>query len=80
MIPVSTGPMPGPWTIHAYDYGYYTGGPTNLGLTLDKASGKNGDVVHLKVKRKKGALASVQVVITSKLGNRTNQATLIVGR
>jgi hypothetical protein len=47
---VSTGPMPGPWTIHAYDYGYYTGGPTNLGLTLDKASGKNGDVVHLTIK------------------------------
>jgi hypothetical protein len=47
---------------------------------LDANEGKNGDTVHLTVRRKRGAIAPVQVVITSRLGGRTNQATLLVGR
>ncbi len=42
--------MPGPWRITAYDYGYLVGAASNLGLSLDTKTGKNGDTVHLTIR------------------------------
>ncbi len=46
----SEGPLPGPWKITAYDYGYLLGGTSNLALSLDKTTGQNGDAVHLTIR------------------------------
>ncbi|HVR07347.1 MAG TPA: hypothetical protein VMW75_04820, partial [Thermoanaerobaculia bacterium] len=41
----------GPWRVSALDYNSYVLGasPANLGLTLDKTTGQNGDVIHLTI-------------------------------
>ena len=46
----STGPMPGPWHVSAYDYDeLFSGAQPKLGLSLDANSGQNGDVIHLTI-------------------------------
>ncbi len=46
----STAPMPGPWTVKAYDYdAFFYGGTPKLGLTLDESKGENGDTLHLTI-------------------------------
>lgn len=45
----SDGPTSGPFSVTAVDYNAYFGGKANLGLTLDKTSGQNGDVLKLEI-------------------------------
>jgi hypothetical protein len=52
----------------------------NVQVALDQCRGKNGDVVHLTVSRKPNTYDDVRVMIVSTLGQRTNQATLALGR
>jgi hypothetical protein len=46
----STGPTAGPWKVSVDDYGYVaTGAVPHLGLSLDRNTGVNGDVLHLTI-------------------------------
>jgi hypothetical protein len=47
----STAATPGPWNVMVYDYDQILVGASSpyLGLTLDKASGRNGDTLHLTI-------------------------------
>ncbi len=46
----STGPTAGPWSIRVYDYDEAVVGTNpHLGFKLDKATGQNGDTVHLTI-------------------------------
>lgn len=46
----SSAPTKGTWTVSAYDYvSWFLGLPPDLGLTLDKTEGMNGDTLHLTV-------------------------------
>ena len=47
----STGATPGPWNVTVYDYDQILVGASSpyLGLSLDKASGRNGDTLHLTI-------------------------------
>jgi hypothetical protein len=40
----------GPWDLSVYDMGDITGAKPTLSFSLDKASGSNGDTVHLSIK------------------------------
>jgi hypothetical protein len=66
----SLGPMPGPWRVTAYDYGYLLGGPANLELSLDQRSGQNGDTLHLsiKVRSRNGSIGGEAFVLYSEYG------------
>jgi hypothetical protein len=46
----SDAPTSGPWKVSAGDISALTGGSKQLLLTLDKASGQNGDTLHLTIK------------------------------
>ncbi|MFT3764420.1 MAG: hypothetical protein QM820_02715 [Minicystis sp.] len=46
----SNAPTQGPWKVTAYDLNAFFGGSPNLELTLDKATGQNGDVLALTIK------------------------------
>jgi hypothetical protein len=46
----SEGPMPGPFRVTPYDFGYLLGGASNLALALDRTSGQNGDTLHLTIR------------------------------
>jgi hypothetical protein len=46
----SEAPMPGPFRVTPYDFGYLLGGPSNLSLALDRTSGQNGDTLHLTIR------------------------------
>ena len=47
----STAATPGPWNVTVYDYDQILLGASSpyLGLSLDKASGRNGDTLHLTI-------------------------------
>jgi hypothetical protein len=46
----SDAPTSGPWKVSVYDMSPFLGGPSQLDLSLDKTSGKNGDTLHLTIK------------------------------
>jgi hypothetical protein len=52
-VQLSSAAPTGPWTVTAVDYdSWVLGAPQKLGLTLDKAEGRNGDVLRLTIGHK----------------------------
>jgi hypothetical protein len=71
----SDAPTSGPWSVTAYDLTDYLGnGKASLTLSLDKASGNNGDVLHLSitVMSVDASLGAEGFVLVSDLGGEEN--------
>ncbi len=68
----SAAPTDNAWTVQAFDYDQAIAGASTPGLTLslDKTSGRNGDVIHLTVTAKKAnaQIGGEAFVITSDYG------------
>lgn len=59
----SDGPTQGPWNVDALDVASLRGQSPDLELSLDKGSGKNGDVLHLTIKALKTGQYGVSMFI-----------------
>ena len=69
----SAAPTGKSWTVSVYDYDIAIGGSATPGLTLslDKSTGRNGDVIHLTIspKHANSTLGGEAFVIVSDYGN-----------
>ena len=69
-----------PWTVNVVDAAALQGAPANLQLTLDKNSGRNGDIINLTIKvLSKNEFGAEGFLVESQLGNRTTLWIGLVG-
>ena len=78
----SDAPTAGPWTVKAYDGSSFRAGPTELALVLDRASGQNGDTLHLTVTVLKAdpSIAAEPFFLVSDLDGQSNVWMAFVGQ
>jgi hypothetical protein len=62
----------GPWTVTVYDLSDYLGDTPDNQVSLDKATGSNGDVLHLTIKAKHAATNGGGFILISDLGGQEN--------
>ena len=68
---VSDEPTPGPWNIYARESPMISSNPQALTLSLDRASGRNGEKVHLTITANRAVSNGVTaVVLISRSGTR----------
>ena len=61
----------GPFTVHAFDAARFQGGKGDLGVSLDRDSGVNGEKLHLTITRNKnGQYGGSILVLMNSLGSR----------
>jgi hypothetical protein len=69
----------GPWRVEALDGATLAGGPAEVDLSLDRATGKDGDTIHLTIKTKKlGPEGFSTILLDSKLGGLVNHWAVLV--
>jgi hypothetical protein len=69
----SDGPTGTDWDVAVYDASEFQGGPASVQFSLDRASGSNGDRIHVTATRlRKGTdLNGSELVVVSTLGDKT---------
>jgi hypothetical protein len=69
----SDGPTTGPMTVHAMDANEINGGKPDLGLSLDRTHGVNGEKLHLTITANKaGQYGGSEFVLLTTIGKTTN--------
>ena len=76
----STGPTTSPWSLSATDQARVNGQPANLGFSLDRVSGVNGDKVHLTITVMTAGRGNREIfIVGSTLGTQKNEWIGLVG-